>query len=78
MVDLINNGVSALYTYFDPTFTDRSLGNLAILFQINMARELGLEHLYLGYWVADCGKMEYKTNYRPLEFYRENNWQLAD
>lgn len=78
VVDLIHNGVSALYTYFDPTYTERSLGNLAILFQINMARELGLEHLYLGYWVADCGKMEYKTKYRPLEFYLENSWQLAD
>lgn len=78
VVDLIHNGVSALYTYFDPAYTDRSLGNLAILFQINMARELGLEYLYLGYWIANCAKMKYKTNYRPLELYRENQWQLAD
>jgi len=78
VVDIINNGLSAIYTYFDPDYTNRSLGNLAILFQIGMAQRLGLEHLYLGYWIADCAKMKYKTNYRPLELYRENIWQLAD
>mgnify|MGYP000959233712 FL=1 len=78
VVDIINHGLSAIYTYFDPAYTDRSLGNLAILFQIGMAQRLGLDHLYLGYWIADCAKMKYKTNYRPLELYRENNWLLAD
>jgi len=78
VVDIINHGLSAIYTYFDPAYTDRSLGNFAILFQIGMAQRLGLDHLYLGYWIADCAKMKYKTNYRPLELYRENNWLLAD
>ena len=78
VVDILNGGLSAIYTYFDPTYTDRSLGNWAILHQISMARRLGLDYLYLGYWIADCAKMKYKANYRPLELYRENNWQLAD
>jgi arginyl-tRNA--protein-N-Asp/Glu arginylyltransferase len=43
-----------------------------------MAQRLGLDYLYLGYWIADCAKMKYKTNYKPLQLYRENSWQLAD
>jgi arginine-tRNA-protein transferase len=78
VVDVINNGLSAIYTYFDPAYTDRGLGNLAVLFQITMAQRLGLDYLYLGYWIADCAKMKYKTNYRPLELYRENNWRMAE
>lgn len=78
VIDIINNGLSAIYTYFDPAYTDRSIGNLAILFQIAMAQRLGLDYLYLGYWIADCAKMKYKTNYKPLQLYRENSWQLAD
>ena len=78
VVDIINNGLSAIYTYFDPAYTNRSLGNLAILFQIGMAQQLGLQYLYLGYWIADCAKMNYKASYRPLQLYRENSWQLAD
>ncbi len=78
VVDSLNNGLSAIYTYFDPAYADRSLGNWAILYQISMAQRLGLDYLYLGFWIADCAKMKYKANYRPLELYRENNWQLAD
>jgi len=78
VVDILNNGVSAIYTYFDPLYSDRGLGNLAVLYEIRMARQLELDYLYLGYWIADCAKMKYKTNYRPLELYRGNNWQLAD
>ena len=78
VVDILNNGVSAIYTYFDPLYSDRGLGNLAVLYEIRMAQQLELDYLYLGYWIADCAKMKYKTNYRPLEFYRGNNWQLAD
>ena len=78
VVDILNNGLSAIYTYFDPKYTDRGLGNLAVLYEIEMAQQLKLDYLYLGYWIADCAKMKYKTNYRPLELYRGNHWQLAD
>jgi len=51
---------------------------LAILVEIDMAQRLGLEYLYLGYWISGCDKMEYKTNYRPLELYRQNSWGIAE
>jgi arginyl-tRNA--protein-N-Asp/Glu arginylyltransferase len=78
VLDVLNNGLSAIYSYFDPLYTDRGLGNLAVLLEISLAQRLGLDYLYLGFWIADCAKMKYKANYRPLELYRENNWQLAD
>ena len=42
-------------------------GTLAVLLQIQLAQQMGLDHLYLGYWIADCQKMSYKTKYQPLE-----------
>jgi arginine-tRNA-protein transferase len=48
-----------------------------VLLQIQLAQQLELEYLYLGYWIADCQKMNYKTHYRPLQLLRENIWQLA-
>jgi arginyl-tRNA--protein-N-Asp/Glu arginylyltransferase len=78
VVDVVHNGLSAIYTYYDPAFADRGLGVLAILFEINLAQRLGLEHLYLGYWISGCDKMKYKTNYRPLELYRENRWRISE
>ena len=78
VIDVIHNGLSAIYTYFDPAFSDRGLGVLAVLVEINMAQRLGLEHLYLGYWISGCDKMKYKTNYRPLELYQQNSWRIAE
>lgn len=78
VIDVIQNGISAIYTYFSPEHASRGLGNLAILFQIAMAKKLGLEYIYLGYWIKGCQKMSYKTNFRPLELYRQNAWQLCE
>ena len=66
VVDLLPNALSAIYTYFDPDHAERSLGTLAVLLQIQLAQQLGLKYLYLGYWIEHCQKMNYKTNYRPL------------
>jgi arginine-tRNA-protein transferase len=46
-----------------------------VLRQIQLSRELGLPYLYLGYWIADCRKMDYKRAYRPLEMYRDGRWK---
>jgi arginine-tRNA-protein transferase len=78
VVDVIENGLSAIYTYYDPDFADRGLGVLAILFEMNLAQRLGLEYLYLGYWISGCDKMNYKANYRPLELYQENHWRIRE
>lgn len=74
VVDELQDGLSAIYTFFDPAADKRSLGSYAILWQINRARALGLDYLYLGYWIRGCRKMSYKSDYRPLELYVKNRW----
>ena len=67
-------GLSAIYTFFEPNETKRSLGVLSILTQIEVCRSLNLPYLYLGYWIRECEKMSYKTNYRPVQMYLGNRW----
>jgi len=67
-------GLSAIYSFFEPTEEARSLGVLSILKQIELCRELGLPYLYLGYWIKECDKMNYKTQYRPTELFVNNRW----
>jgi arginine-tRNA-protein transferase len=74
VVDYLNNALSAVYTFFDPKFSNYSLGIYAVLWQIHHAQELGLEWLYLGYWVADCQKMNYKNQYYPLQGFNGQQW----
>ena len=74
VVDELLDGLSAIYTFFDPDAEKRSLGRFAILWQVDMVREMGLEYLYLGYWIKGCRKMAYKSEYRPLELYVNGRW----
>ena len=74
VVDRLPQGLSAVYTFFDPQESRRSLGSYAILWEIEAARREGLPWLYLGYWVQDCRKMSYKGDYRPLQAYRDGRW----
>jgi len=69
VVDRLQQGLSAVYSFFEPEAAARSLGVCAILLQIAEARRLGLPWVYLGYWVRDCRKMAYKTNFRPHEVF---------
>jgi arginyl-tRNA--protein-N-Asp/Glu arginylyltransferase len=78
VIDVLPDAISAIYTYFDPVESARSLGTLAVLFQISLAQKLGLRYVYLGYWIKDCQKMNYKTNYKPLELLQENNWKISE
>lgn len=73
--DRLDQGLSALYTFYDPDEHKRSLGVYAVLWQIRQAQRLGLPYLYLGYWVKDCRKMNYKTAYAPLEMLLNGEWQ---
>jgi len=75
--DIVNNGFSAVYTFFDPSndYQKRSLGVNSIIWQAKEARRLGLQWLYLGYWIKDCPKMSYKNKYQPLEYFYNNSWQ---
>jgi arginine-tRNA-protein transferase len=75
VTDMLDNGLSAVYTFFDTRLAKRSLGTLAILRQIELARDLGRDWLYLGYWIAASAKMQYKGRFRPLQAYRQGRWR---
>ena len=77
VVDALPAALSAVYTFFDPAETARGLGTYAVLRQIEACLERGLPHVYLGYWVSQSRKMDYKKNFRPLELLGENGWSAA-
>jgi arginine-tRNA-protein transferase len=75
-VDALPAALSAIYCYYDPTEKARSLGTFNILSLLASARERGLPHVYLGYYVAGCRSMEYKRKFRPNEVLRPNGtWE---
>jgi arginine-tRNA-protein transferase len=74
--DPLQNGLSAVYSFFDPEERARSLGNFCVLTQIDKAAAMGLEYLYLGYWIRNCRKMQYKSEYQPLQIYHNNQWVM--
>lgn len=74
VTDQLPNGLSAVYTFYDPDEERRSLGRFAILWQIGEAARLGLQAVYLGYWIKNCRKMSYKTQYRPIELFVNQRW----
>ncbi len=75
VVDEMSDGLSAVYTFYDPDYDSRSLGRYAVLSEIEAARSQDLPWLYLGYWIADCRKMQYKDEYQPLEYLYDEAWQ---
>ncbi len=72
--DILENGISAVYTFYDISQPKRSLGVMAVLWQIEEAKNKGLPSVYLGYWIKECQKMSYKTDYRPLEMLIDDQW----
>ena len=75
VTDVTLTGLSAVYTFFDPTESRRSLGSFCIMQQIQRAKELQLEHLYMGYWIKNCQKMKYKAHFQPMETFVDDIWQ---
>jgi leucyl-tRNA---protein transferase len=75
VTDVTPDSLSAVYTFFDPDLSHRAPGTFAILGQIQVAKGLGLPYLYLGYWIEDCGKMSYKSRFRPLEVWNGRTWE---
>lgn len=74
LVDRVHNGLSAVYSFFDPDYEKLSLGRMMIQQLIALAKTYELSYVYLGYWVADCKKMQYKANFQPLEYYIDGKW----
>ena len=74
VADLLPDGLSAVYTFYDPELAQRALGVYAILWEIAETARRRLDYLYLGYWIAESGKMSYKISYQPLEALRHGHW----
>ncbi|MEE4202599.1 MAG: arginyltransferase [Halieaceae bacterium] len=74
VADEMLDGLAAVYTFYDPDAEHRSLGTYAVLFQIAEAARRSLDYVYLGYWIRDCAKMNYKTRFQPLELLIEGEW----
>ena len=72
------DGLSMVYSFYDPAMADRSLGTFMILDHIERARRLGLPYLYLGYWVEGSKKMDYKARFRPQERLMPSGWTRFD
>ncbi len=75
VVDCLQDGYSAVYSFFEPNEKSRSLGTLAILQQIWLAQLYQLPYVYLGYWIAQHPKMDYKKNFHGLQLFRHEQWQ---
>jgi len=78
VVDEVNHGFSAVYTFFDPEYSHLSPGTFAILWLIKETQRLNRTWLYLGYLIKDCQKMRYKSSFRPLEAYTQGKWINLD
>ncbi|HEY4530180.1 MAG TPA: arginyltransferase [Luteimonas sp.] len=74
VTDLVEDALSAVYTFYDPAESARGLGTLAILHQIEWARRDRRRHLYLGYWISGHRKMDYKRRFQPLEHFDGRTW----
>lgn len=76
LTDRLNDGLSAVYSFFAPELARQSLGNFAVLWMIERARAQGLPYVYLGYWVAESRKMSYKTRFKPCEILSGGTWRM--
>jgi len=78
IIDVLDDGLSSVYTFYDPDLPGSSLGTYNILWQIAQCSANKLPYLYLGYWIQDSPKMAYKTNYNPIEGLIDGVWREFD
>ncbi len=78
LTDIMNDGLSLVYSFYDPDYAQRSPGSYLILWHIRRAQLMSAEHVYLGYWIAKSPKMAYKSRFKPAEILKRDNWQLID
>ncbi len=73
IIDVLSDGLSSVYTFYDPTASG-SLGTYGVMWQIAQCKELQLPYLYLGYWIKESPKMNYKASFKPLEHLHAGKW----
>ena len=78
LTDVLEDGVSMVYSFFAPELQKQSLGTFLILDHIYIARDVGLPYVYLGYWVPGSNKMDYKARFSGLEIFTDGKWQSYD
>ena len=78
LTDVLDDGLSLVYSFFDPETTLPSPGLHVILWHIEEARRQGLSYVYLGYWIAESPKMAYKSRFRPAQYLSAEGWRLLE
>ena len=78
VTDVLNDALSAVYTFYHPDFRKNGIGAFSIIQQIRLAKQLKKEFLYLGYQIDDCQKMNYKNRYYPHQILSENSWKTVN
>lgn len=78
ILDVLKDGLSAVYSFYDPDYIKFGLGNYIILSSIEETRRINLKYLYLGYWIKESKKMNYKTNFNNLELFKNGKWIKED
>ncbi|MGV6807533.1 MAG: arginyltransferase [bacterium] len=76
VVDILDDGLSAIYTYFDPDASHRGLGTYGIIATAEIASQMQRPYVYLGYWIKESKKMAYKSAFRPLEVFTGDRWVM--
>ena len=76
IIDVLNDGLSSVYTFYDPDCAKTSFGTYNVLWQIEQAKQLNIPYVYLGYWIEHSEKMAYKTNFKPIEALRRGEWEV--
>ena len=75
IIDALEDGLSSVYTFFDPDIKQASFGTYNVLWQIELCRQLQFPYLYLGYWIEESRKMAYKANFQPLQGFINGTWK---
>ena len=75
IIDRLRNGISSVYTFFEPNLPNTSYGTYSVIWQTDLCKKLKLPYLYLGYWIEQSKKMAYKANFRPAQGFVSGRWQ---